>query len=115
MTPIEVEIMGQSYRLTAPAEGSADLLAAVGQVDLAMCKIRDAGKIKARDRIAVLACINLAYELNAARQKISQQPETPAPNGQAMHVHTWSEEEQQMWADVLNRLDEAVHHDGKLL
>jgi cell division protein ZapA len=28
---------------------------AVRKVDEAMCKIRDAGKIKARDRIAVLA------------------------------------------------------------
>lgn len=30
------------------------MLDAVNRVDIAMCKIRDAGKIKARDRIAVL-------------------------------------------------------------
>jgi cell division protein ZapA len=36
---------------------------AVGKVDQAMCKIRDAGKIKARDRIAVLAALNLAFDL----------------------------------------------------
>ncbi len=36
---------------------------AVGKVDEAMCKIRDAGKIKARDRIAVLAALNLAFDL----------------------------------------------------
>jgi cell division protein ZapA len=35
----------------------------VGKVDEAMCKIRDAGKIKARDRIAVLAALNLAFDL----------------------------------------------------
>ena len=35
----------------------------MGKVDQAMCKIRDAGKIKARDRIAVLAALNLAFDL----------------------------------------------------
>jgi hypothetical protein len=46
------------------------MLDAVNRVDMAMCRIRDAGKIKARDRIAVLAALNLAFEL----------PErTPAP------------------------------------
>jgi hypothetical protein len=29
-----------------------------------MCRIRDAGKVKARDRIAVLASLNLAFELS---------------------------------------------------
>ena len=29
-----------------------------------MCKIRDAGKVKARDRIAVLAALNLAFDVS---------------------------------------------------
>ena len=36
-------------------------------VDAAMCKIRDAGKVKARDRIAVLAALNLAFDLARPR------------------------------------------------
>jgi cell division protein ZapA len=32
-------------------------------VDEEMCAIRDAGKVKARERIAVLAALNLAYQL----------------------------------------------------
>ena len=28
-----------------------------------MCRIRDAGKVKARDRIAVLAALNVAFEV----------------------------------------------------
>ena len=33
------------------------------RVDAGMCKIRDAGKVRARDRIAVLAALNLAFDV----------------------------------------------------
>lgn len=61
---IEVQIMGQSYLLTCPVGGESALLDAVERVDTAMCRIRDAGKVKARDRIAVLASLNLAFDLS---------------------------------------------------
>jgi cell division protein ZapA len=61
---IEVQIMGQSYLLACPEGGESALLDAVERVDTAMCRIRDAGKVKARDRIAVLASLNLAFELS---------------------------------------------------
>ena len=60
---IEVQIMGQSYLLGCPDDGEGPLREAVERVDAAMCKIRDAGKVKARDRIAVLASLNLAFDL----------------------------------------------------
>ncbi|PUE57609.1 cell division protein ZapA [Limnohabitans sp. Rim8] len=63
MKQIEVQIMGQGYVLGCPEGGETRLGEAVGKVDEAMCKIRDAGKIKARDRIAVLAALNLAFDL----------------------------------------------------
>ncbi len=63
MKQIEVQIMGQGYVLGCPEGGEARLGEAVAKVDEAMCKIRDAGKIKARDRIAVLAALNLAFDL----------------------------------------------------
>ena len=63
MKQIEVQIMGQGYVLGCPEGGETRLGEAVGKVDQAMCKIRDAGKIKARDRIAVLAALNLAFDL----------------------------------------------------
>ena len=50
MKQVEVQIMGQSYRLGCPDGGQQRLLEAVEKVDTAMCKIRDAGKVKARDR-----------------------------------------------------------------
>ncbi|MBS7807000.1 cell division protein ZapA [Variovorax sp. PCZ-1] len=65
MKQLEVQIMGQSYLLAAPEGGEQRLLTAVEKVDTAMCRIRDAGKVKARDRIAVLAALNLAFETDA--------------------------------------------------
>ena len=51
MKQVEVQIMGQSYLLGCPEGGEQQLREAVDRVDAAMCKIRDAGKVKARDRI----------------------------------------------------------------
>jgi cell division protein ZapA len=61
---LEVQIMGQSYLLACPEGGEQRLLEAVEKVDTAMCRIRDAGKVKARDRIAVLAALNLAFDIS---------------------------------------------------
>ena len=63
MKQMEVTILGQSYRLGCPDGGEASLLEAVAQVDREMGAIRDAGKVKARERIAVLAALNLAFIL----------------------------------------------------
>jgi len=63
MNQLEVLIMGQGYLLGCPEGGEARLREAVERVDAAMCRIRDAGKTRARDRIAVLAALNLAFDL----------------------------------------------------
>ncbi len=59
---VEVQIMSQTYLLACPVDGEEALREAVAKVDAAMCRIRDAGKVKARDRIAVLAALNIAFE-----------------------------------------------------
>ncbi|OYU73559.1 MAG: cell division protein ZapA, partial [Burkholderiales bacterium PBB5] len=51
MKQIEATILGQSYMLACPPDGEALLLEAVGIVDREMSNIRDAGKVKARERI----------------------------------------------------------------
>lgn len=74
MTPIAntpnrqltVHIMGQTYVLACPPDGEAALQQAVQRVDRVMCNIQGAGKIRTRDRISVLAAINLAFELTQA-------------------------------------------------
>jgi cell division protein ZapA len=100
---IEVQIMGQSYLLGCPADGEARLKAAVDKVDAAMCKIRDAGKIKARDRIAVLAALNLAFE--------QSEPPVTAP---AVAAPATPEHMARLQL-LIDRLDQALGRDGQLL
>ncbi|NVM90612.1 cell division protein ZapA [Variovorax sp. SG517] len=107
MKQIEVQIMGQSYLLGCPDGGEAQLRQAVERVDAAMCKIRDAGKVKARDRIAVLASLNLAFDLAAQQAAASAAPApTAAPD---------TTETDPKAAQLIQRLDQALAGDGHLL
>lgn len=63
MKQIEVQIMQQSYLLSCPDGRELHLLEAVDRIDSAMTRIRDAGKVRSRERIAVLAALNLAFEM----------------------------------------------------
>ncbi|MBA4261745.1 MAG: cell division protein ZapA [Comamonadaceae bacterium] len=118
---IEVQIMGQSYLLACPVGGESALLDAVERVDTAMCRIRDAGKVKARDRIAVLASLNLAFELS---QKESQQfeqssfgqTETAALTESAQPLDNHIDPLAQARIDeLIRRLDNTLGNDGQLL
>jgi len=99
MKQMEVTIMGQSYLLGCPEGGEVALSKAVAQVDKEMCAIRDAGRVKARERIAVLAALNLAYQLaeGGPAPKTKPSGDLPALDG------------------LIKRLDEALGHDGQLL
>jgi cell division protein ZapA len=111
MKQLEVQIMGQSYLLGCPEGGDARLLEAVERVDTAMCKIRDAGKVRARDRIAVLAALNLAFDLsdqapaNTAVAAPAQAAITPQATADADLLLT----------SLLARLDAALGEDGRLI
>ena len=100
---LEVHIMGQSYLLKCPTGGEAQFQTAVHKVDAAMCKIRDAGKIKARERIAVLAALNLAFETpaKAASPTDVTLDEQADPEGKMRQL--------------LARLDQVLGDDGRLL
>lgn len=122
MKQLEVQIMGQSYLLGCPENGDARMLDAVNRVDMAMCKIRDAGKIKARDRIAVLAALNLAFELPErtapAPQAATATPQGAPQNGVQTDARTDAQMDGQMDAQLkalLQRLDAALGTDGQLL
>ena len=107
---VEVQIMGQSYLLASPIDGEKALLAAVSKVDAAMCRIRDAGKVKARDRIAVLASLNLAYELTQLEAQVPAQTSgVSAVQGEAPLAND------PRIAQLLQRLDNALGKDGQLL
>jgi len=105
MKQIDVQIMGQSYLLGCPDDGEARLLEAVNRVDTAMCKIREAGKIRARDRIAVLAALNLAFDLTDQQERAQQ----AQPSGDVAPART------QQLDGLLKRLDAALNRGDQLL
>jgi cell division protein ZapA len=107
MKQIEVQIMSQSYLLGCPEGGEAQMMAAVGKVDAAMCKIRDAAKIKARERIAVLAALNLAFES-------TENSSANAPVSSSADLDLEAAPSKQL-TDLIAKLDEALGDDGRLL
>lgn len=102
MKQMEVTILGQSYLLGCPEGGEVALLEAVSNVDKEMSAIRDGGKVKARERIAVLAALNLAYAL-AGRPPARAVTPASASGGEVDIDH------------LIARLDQALGADGQLL
>lgn len=106
MKQIEVQILQQSYLLGCAEGQEARLLDAVQRVDTAMTQIRDAGKVRSRERIAVLAALNLAYEVAdrdaEAAAVAAQLPATPASKAFADGAA------EERLTQLLARLDEAL-------
>ncbi len=101
MKQVEVTILGQGYILGCPEGGEALLQQAVQSVDREMSAIRNGGKVKARERIAVLAALNLAYQL-------AERPATPAGAGDSARPAVDIDA-------LIQRLDAAIGEDGHLL
>ena len=108
MKQIEVQILQQSYLLACPEGHESRLLEAVERVDTAMTRIRDAGKVRARERIAVLAALNMAFEiadresaLAAATQPPNDSEDAPAQDMERAQA-------------LAQRLDQALGADGQL-
>ncbi|TDP88186.1 cell division protein ZapA [Aquabacterium commune] len=118
MNQIEVSIMGQSYRLGCPEGGEARLREAVAQVDREMCAIRDSGKLKARERIAVLAALNLAYVLSERQVAAAAPAAGPSPSpAQASRPDTdaATPTDAAYIDQLIARLDQTLGQDGHLI
>jgi cell division protein ZapA len=99
---VEVSILGQSYVLSCKPEEEAALHAAVAHVDHEMSAIRDLGKIKARERIAVLAALNIAYSLlNKLAHAVDANGAPPAADWRVNNL--------------VSRIDKALATDNQLL
>jgi len=55
--------MGKEYRIACDLEDQDDLIYSAQQLDSQMRRMRDSGKVAGPDRIAVMAALNLAHEL----------------------------------------------------
>jgi len=104
MKQIDVSILGQSYVLGCPDGGDALLQASVKAVDREMTAIRNAGKVKARERIAVLAALNLAYKLEQRPAATASAPSAAESTTEPADVEA-----------LIARIDQALGEHGQLL
>jgi cell division protein ZapA len=103
MKQIEATILGQSYSLACPPGGEDLVREAVAIVDREMSAIRNAGKVKARERMAVLAALNLAYQRAEQAAHASAAP-VSAQDAAGLDVD-----------HLIRRIDTALNDDGHLL
>lgn len=113
MKQIEATILGQSYRLVCTDEGEAALHAAVRAVDREMSLIHDAGRIKAREKIAVLAALNLASQ-KVEREQQALPPAIEAPATEAGDGPADPAVEARI-RSLIERIDSVLGEDGHLL
>src|SRR5690606_23959447 len=66
--PVKIYILDREFVIACPEEERPALLQAAAFLNQKMQEIRDKGKVIGIDRIAVLAALNLAHELQRTRQ-----------------------------------------------
>lgn len=101
MKQIEVTILGQSYVLGCPEGGEALFTASVKAVDQRDDNDPHRRQVKARERIAVLAALNLAYRL--------VQGSDAAPDGEPASPAAVDMDA------LISRMDKALGEHGQLL
>lgn len=70
--PVNVRVLDREYTVGVDPEGKDSLLAAAKLLDNKMREIRGSNRMAAVDRVAVLAALNLAHELQQLRHDNEQ-------------------------------------------
>ncbi|CAN7695989.1 cell division protein ZapA [Duganella sp. Dugasp56] len=83
MIQLDVTIMGASYRLVCKEDEERALREAAAFLDKKMTSIRDAGKVKGNDRIAVMAALGMAAEFLSVKA-----PQGPLSDMSILEVQT---------------------------
>ena len=60
---VTVKILDKDYQVACPAEQEAELVVSAKYLDKQMRGIRNSGKVIGLERIAVMAALNISYEL----------------------------------------------------
>ena len=71
--PVSVRVLDREYTVGVQADERDGLLAAARLLDSRMREIRGNNRMAAVDRVAVLAALNLAHELQLMRDELAQQ------------------------------------------
>jgi cell division protein ZapA len=65
--PVSIRVLDREYTVGVGADGREGLVAAARLLDTKMREVRGANRMAAVDRVAVLAALNLAHELQQLR------------------------------------------------
>lgn len=126
MKQIDVQIMQQSYVLTCPDGQEERVQEAVRRVDEAMTRIRDSGKVRSRERVAVLAALNMAFDVldrdaqqalmaNAQAEMQAHAKEQFAPPEINEAAQAELQRQQELAEQLVLKLDQALDADARLL
>ena len=66
---VTVKILEKEYQVACPEEQEAELVVSAKYLDKQMRSIRDTGKVIGLERIAVMAALNISYELLQASEQ----------------------------------------------
>ena len=126
MKQIDVQIMQQSYVLTCPDGQEERVMEAVRRVDDAMTRVRDSGKVRSRERVAVLAALNMAFDVldrdaqqahmaaaQAEMQSMQQELAPPVELDEAAKAE--QQRQQELAEQLVLKLDHALENDARLL
>lgn len=72
---VSVHILGKDYQVACPDEERNDLMRAASELDKRMREIRQSGNVIGVERIAIMAALNLAYELHKSELTPSTEQE----------------------------------------
>lgn len=79
---VTVKILDKDYQVACPEEQEAELVVSAKYLDKQMRSIRDSGKVIGLERIAVMAALNISYELLQASEHT--EPGQAQPGGDSV-------------------------------
>lgn len=66
---VTVNLLDKEYQIACPPEEQEALYRAARSLDARLRAIRDGGNVVGLERIAIMAALNLSYELQAANER----------------------------------------------
>jgi cell division protein ZapA len=75
---VTVKILDKDYQVACPEDQEAQLVVSARYLDKQMRSIRDTGKVIGLERIAVMAALNISYELLQASEHSDSNETQPA-------------------------------------
>ncbi|ADZ90272.1 cell division protein ZapA [Marinomonas mediterranea] len=91
---VDVDILGQSYKINCPKGHEADLKEAAEHLNNQMREIRASGKVLGLEKIAIIAALNITHDMLSGRK--------------------YARSNEQQLRELTSQLDSALAHQTKV-